>query len=124
MNLEIIGLMLFAMLLIIIISLGNIFEECKKKGYLVVIPFVNLMVLLRITLLPKWWVFPLLIPIVNLYFFYRIFVNLSIGFGKDKTFGIKILLLPFIYLPLLAYYSKYDERFQRKLIINHQGYRH
>lgn len=123
MNLELIGLILVVCTLIIVTAIGSIFEECKKKGYLAMIPIVNVMVLLRITVLPRWWIFPLLIPGLNIYYIYRIFLNLSIGFGREKSFALKILLLPFVYLPLLAYYSKYEDRYKRRLILDYQGLR-
>lgn len=120
MDLELIGLLVITLLLIILLAIGNIFEDCKQKGYLALIPVVNFMVLLKITLSPRWWVILLFIPIVNIYFFYRIFLNLAIGFGRDKSYAIKILLFPFIYLPILAYYSKYEEKYRRRLIMDYK----
>lgn len=122
-NLELIGLLAVFLLLVVLLAIGNIFEDCKQKGYLALIPVINLMVLLKITLSPRWWLLPLLIPGVNLYFLYKIFSNLSIGFGRERSYAIKILLLPFIYLPILAYYGKFEDKYSRKLIMDYKRHK-
>lgn len=45
-----------------------------------------------------------LIPIYNIYLAYLLYKDLAAKFGKDTpAFAIGILLLPFVFLPMLAF---------------------
>lgn len=89
---------------VVIVSLWKIFEKFGEKGWAAIIPIYNIIVLLRVV---KWepvkfWYF--FIPIYNIYLAFLLYRDLAAKFGKGTTgFAIGILLLPFIFLPMLAF---------------------
>lgn len=90
-----------------IVSLWKIYEMFGEKGWACIIPFYNLIVLLRIVNWEsyKFWLF--FIPIYNIYLSYLLYKDLAAKFGQGTPgFAIGILLLPFVFLPLLAFKSK------------------
>lgn len=95
------------LLIIVYASLWKIFEMFGEKGWAAIIPFYNLIVLLRIV---KWepykfWLF--FIPIYNIYLAYLLYKDLAAKFGQGTPgFAIGLLLLSFVFLPILAFKSK------------------
>lgn len=85
-----------------IISQWRIFEKAGEPGWAILIPIYNSIVLLKIVGKPWWWLFLFLIPIVNLVFFIWQLNLLSKSFGKDEGFTVGLVLLPFIFLPILG----------------------
>ena len=57
---------------------------------------------MQITKQPVIWMFFFFIPFINIYFGVKHVHGLSKAFGKDVGFTIGLLLLPFIFIPLLA----------------------
>lgn len=101
------SLIQFLVCIISLVSLWKIYEMFGEKGWAAIVPFYNLIVLLRIV---KWepykfWLF--FIPIYNIYLAYLLYKDLAAKFGQGTPgFAVGILLLPFIFLPLLAFKSK------------------
>ena len=88
---------------LVIISFWKIFEKAGKKGLESIIPIYNILMLLEIIGKPWWWILLLLIPGVNLIFGIWMFNLLSISFGKTEGFTVGLVLLPFIFLPILGF---------------------
>ena len=99
----IIPVVLIILLIIVLISIMKVFKKANRNGVSALIPFYNLVVLLEMCNLPKMYFVFLLIPIVNLIFFYKVFQVLAKLFKKEKGFGIGLFLLPVIYFPILGY---------------------
>lgn len=92
------------LMILTIVSLWKIFEMFGQKGWAAIIPFYNIIVLLRIVNWEpvKFWFF--FIPIYNIYLSFLLYKDLAAKFGRGTTgFAIGILLLPFIFLPMLAF---------------------
>lgn len=87
-------------------SLWKIFTMFNEPGWACIIPFYNIIVMLRIVGWDpvKFWFF--LIPLYNIYMMILLMKDLGAKFGKD-TMGhaICMTILPFIFLPLLAFKS-------------------
>jgi hypothetical protein len=92
-----------AFLLLMIISLGRIFEKAGKPGWAAMIPIYNIIVLHEVVGRPRWWVVLWLIPIVIFIAAVIVYLDLARSFGKTTLFGAGMLLLPFIFIPLLAF---------------------
>jgi hypothetical protein len=93
---------------LMIASKWIIYNKAGKPGWAAIIPIYNTIVLLEIVKKPWWWIFLLLIPLVNIVFIIIIYNNLAKVFGKDVGYTIGLLLLGFIFFPLLAFgNSKY-----------------
>ncbi len=84
-------------------SLWKIFEKAEVRGWYSIIPVYNLIVLLRISHLPVWWVVFLIIPGIQIIFAIPVFYKLSKAFGKGWGYTIGILFLGIIFLPALAF---------------------
>lgn len=93
-----------ALSILMIVSMWKIFETFGQKGWACIIPFYNIIVMLRIV---KWepvkfWFF--LIPIYNIYLSFLLYKDIAAKYGKgDNAYAIGLLLLPFIFFPLLAF---------------------
>ncbi len=93
----------FAVFVLMIISAWKVYEKADKPGWACLIPIYNLIVMLEIVDRPWWWLFFLLIPLVNLVFAVILCIDLAKAFGQGAAFGIGLLLLGFIFYPILAF---------------------
>ena len=96
-------IVLLAISVVIIIAQWKIYEKAGKPGWAILIPIYNLIVLLEIVGKPIWWIFLFLIPFVNIIFGIWVINLLSKSFGKNEGFTIGLLLLPFIFYPILGF---------------------
>jgi len=92
-----------AILVAFLIGCMKVFKKANRKGVSALIPFYNLITLLEICNLPKMYFAFLLIPGVNLIFFYKVEQVLAKLFKKNKLFGIGLFILPIAYYPILGY---------------------
>lgn len=87
----------------------RLFEKAGRAGWKSLIPIYNVFVLLDIVGRPAWWFLLTLIPVVNLVVTAILCVDLARSFGKGTGFGIGLLLLGFLFGPILAFGSaRYD----------------
>lgn len=92
-----------AVLVLVIVSLWKIFDKAGKPGWAAIVPIYNLVVLLEIIRKPIWWIVLFLIPCVNFVASILVSVELAKAFGKGVGFAIGMILLPFIFFPMLAF---------------------
>jgi signal peptidase I len=110
MNLYLIFTLLFFILSVI--GLWGIFEKAGEKGWIVLIPFYNWYIWLRIIKKPLWWYIFLLVPFINVFVILLMIVEILKCFKKygllDQALGV---LFPFFYLPWLGFSSteKYSD---------------
>ncbi|HQV77912.1 MAG TPA: DUF5684 domain-containing protein [Chitinophagales bacterium] len=95
-------LIFFVLILFFVICHWKIFTKAGQAGWKCLIPFYNIYIQLQITKQPVIWIFFFFIPFINIYFGVKHVHGLSKAFGKDVGFTIGLLLLPFIFIPLLA----------------------
>ena len=100
-----VGMMLVwcAVVLILIISMWKIFTKAGKPGWAAIVPIYNMIVMLEIACKPIWWFILLLIPFVNIIVIIIVLIELAKRFGKGIGFAIGMLILPFIFYPMLAF---------------------
>lgn len=89
--------------LIVIISLWKIFTKAGKPGWASIIPIYSSIVMLEIIGKPMIWILWLLIPCTAPIFGIWSLNLLMKSFGKSEGYTIGVLLLPFIFLPMLAF---------------------
>jgi hypothetical protein len=100
---SILGIVLPLAFLLFYVYVGwRLFEKADKAGWKVVIPIYNLVVACRIAGRPAWWVLLFLIPVVNLLPAVLLPIDIAKSFGKGTGFGIGLILLGFIFYPVLA----------------------
>lgn len=118
------GLLAFygVLFLIVIISYWKIFEKAGVAGWKAIIPIYNFYVLLKIVGKPGWWLILLIVPIANLVILIWTYNMLSKSFGKDEGFTVGLILLGFIFFPILAFGSaKYVGPFGNKQAFENHG---
>lgn len=97
------SLISLAISVLIIVALWKVYNKAGKPGWAAIIPIYNIWVLLEIIKKPWWWLLLLLIPIVNIVILIIMIHNLSLKFGKGVGFTIGMILLPFIFIPILGF---------------------
>jgi hypothetical protein len=88
---------------LMIAGMWKIFSKAGKPGWAAIVPFYNYVVLCQVAGRPGWWFFLLLIclPI----FFIIICFDLAKRFGQGAGFAIGLILLPFVFFPVLGFGS-------------------
>lgn len=92
-----------AIIVLMIASLWKIFSKAGKPGWACIVPIYNIIVMLEIVEKPAWWIILYLIPFVNITVAIIINIELAKVFGKDTGFAIGMIILPFIFFPMLAF---------------------
>jgi len=93
-----------ALCLIMAISGWKVFSKAGKPGIASIIPIWNIVVMVEIAGKPVSWVLLiLLVPCANIYFAIMLMIELAKRFGKSSGFGIGLILLPFIFWPILGF---------------------
>lgn len=82
-----------------------IFTKAGQPGWACLIPIYNAYIMLKIAGKPGWWLVLMLVPLVNFVIGILVAIALAESFGKSVGFGIGLILLPFIFYPILAFGS-------------------
>lgn len=87
----------------IIICMWKLFTKAGKKGWAAIIPIYNIIVMLEIAELPMWYLALLCVPFVNVYAMFKIYIEIAHKFGKSTGFGIGMVFLGIVFIPMLAF---------------------
>ena len=91
-----------------------IYVKAGKAGWASIIPIYSTLVLLQIVNKPWWFVFLFVVPIVQGIVTIWVTNLLSKSFGKGVGFTIGLLLLPFVFYPILGYGSSTYKKLLKK----------
>ena len=91
--------------IIAVIGMWKTFEKAGKPGWAAIIPIYNYIVMLEIVGKPIWWIILFLVPCANIIIPIWVINLLAKSFGKSEGFTIGLLLLPFIFFPILGFGS-------------------
>ena len=80
-----------------------IYKKMGREGWEGIIPFYNLYVLCAELYGNGWKCLFLLIPLYNIYFAIKLYIDWAKEFNKGVGFAIGMLLLPFIFQLILAF---------------------
>jgi ABC-type sulfate transport system permease subunit len=94
---------------ILIVAWWVVFTKAGEQGWKSLIPIYNVWVILKIIGRPGWWLILMFIPFVNIVVGIIVAVDLAKSFGKGVGFAIGLILLSFIFYPVLAFS---DARYQ------------
>ncbi len=78
-------------------------ENDDRSVETILIPFYNIIVLLKIVGRPWWWLILAMIPLVNFIFAIIINIDLAKSFGKGVGFAIGLILLAPIFIMILGF---------------------
>ena len=99
------GMMLvwLAIVVLLIAAMWKVFEKAGKPGWAAIVPIYNIVVLCEIAGKPAWWVVLFFIPFVNFIVAILLAINVAKNFGKGGGFAAGLILLPFIFYPMLGF---------------------
>lgn len=111
-NISAIQLIYFISSYFVLFCIAELFKRMGKNGWEAFIPILNIITLLDIVEKPRWWFFLLLIPPINIVFLIWITNLLAKKCGKDQGFTVGLILLPFIFYPILAFDDQVQDESQ------------
>ena len=92
-----------AIIILVIVGMWKVFVKAGQPGWASIIPIYNIYILLLIVGKPWWWLILMLIPIANIVIWILVSLALSQKFGQGTGFAIGLILLPFIFVPILGF---------------------
>jgi len=101
--LAVIWIFALAIMVIGIIAEWKIFTKAGREGWKSIIPIYNNWVLFEIAGMQGALSLLLFVPIANIVVMIMCMLNLAKVFGKDTGFAIGLILLPFIFMLILAF---------------------
>ena len=88
---------------LIIIGQWKAFKKAGYEGWKTLISGYNSAIMCQIGKIPEWWVLLLMVPIANIVALFNISIKFAKGFGKSTGFGVGLVLLPYIFYPILGF---------------------
>jgi hypothetical protein len=92
-----------AVIVVMIVAMWKVFTKAGKPGWASLIPLYNTYVMLQVVGRPWWWLLLMFIPFVNIVIAIIVTNDLAKSFGKGVGWTVGLLLLPFIFMPMLAF---------------------
>lgn len=101
------GLIIFYLLFVIVViaAMWRVYQKAEQPGWACLIPFYNVYIMLKIAGKPGWWLLLFFIPLVNVVFIIWTYNMISKSFGKDEGFTVGLVLLSFVFWPILGFGS-------------------
>ena len=94
----------WAIIIVNIVASWRLFDKAGYPGWASIVPFYNLYIMLKIADKPGWWLVVILFaPVINIVFSIIMYVAIAQNFSKGGWFAVGLVLLPFIFLPILAF---------------------
>lgn len=100
-------------LLILVIELGiaavmiagmwKLFVKAGQPGWAAIVPIYNTYVMTQIVGRPILWFVLTFVPCVNFVAMVLIMIDLAKSFGKSTGYAIGMILLPFVFIPMLGF---------------------
>ncbi len=95
----------FVVIILMFAGVWATFVKAGRPGWASIIPIYNGIVLIDIARKPLWWFLLMMIPFVGIIFAIIVMVAIARNFGRGGGFAIGLILLPFIFWPILGFGS-------------------
>ena len=92
-----------AIIVVVLAGMWKVFVKAGQPGWGILIPIYNIVCLLNVAQRPLWWIILFFIPCVNIIPLVVIPFDVAKNFGKGPGFGVGLLLLGFIFYPILGF---------------------
>jgi hypothetical protein len=92
-------------IVLILASMWKIFAKMTQPGWYGIIPIFNYCVIAKQSGKDWWWGLLPLVPCIGVIFLIILLNELSKLFGKGVGYTLGLIILPFIFLPILAFGS-------------------
>ena len=86
-----------------LICMWKLFKKAGKPGWASIVPIYNTIVMIEIAELPMWYIALFFVPFANIYAMFKIYIEIAHKFGKSTGFGIGMVFLGVIFIPMLAF---------------------
>lgn len=91
-------------LILMIASVWMTFSKANQPGWAALIPFYNVYIMCKVAGRPGyWWALISFIPFVNIVLLIILIIDISKSFGKGGGFALGMILLPFVFYPILGF---------------------
>ena len=97
------NLISLAVCIIVIVAEWKLFQKAGRPGWAALIPFYNTYVMFDIVYGKGIKFLTLLIPFYNIYVLIKLYLDLAKCYGYPPAFGVGILFLNVIFLPMMAF---------------------
>jgi hypothetical protein len=97
------GIFMLAIFVFFAVCGWRIFTKAGKPGWAAFIPIYNILIYLEIIGKPWWWLLLFLIPVVSFIISIWAANLLAKSFGHNEGFTVGLVLLPIIFIPVLAF---------------------
>ncbi len=94
-----------ALIVVVVAGMWKMFTKAGQPGFFAIIPIVNMYILLKIVGRPWWWLILMFIPLISIIFAIIVMLDLAKSFGKGVGFAIGLILLSFVFIPILGFGS-------------------
>jgi hypothetical protein len=94
-----------AVVIFLVAAQWKVFVKAGQPGWACIVPIYNIYIMTKIGGKPWWWLLLMLIPVVNLIYAIWLTNMVSKSFGKDEGFTVGLILLGFIFWPILGFGS-------------------
>lgn len=92
-----------AIIFFILAAHWRIFTKAGQPGWAAFIPILNIYGMTKVVGKPGYWTLLFFVPIVNIIIAIWLVNLVSKSFGKDEGFTLGLILLPFIFWPILGF---------------------
>lgn len=96
-------LLYLALIIVVIVGWWKVFEKAGHPGWAAIIPIYNAYILCKIAGRPGWWVILMFIPLVSIIIAIIVIAEVGKAFGKSTGFIVGLVLLGFIFFPILGF---------------------
>lgn len=96
-------IIIVAVIIFYVYCMWKIFEKAGQPGWGAIIPFYNYYLMTKMAEKPGWWTILMIIPYVNFIFIIWVWNRIVKRFGKSTGFTVGVILLGFIFIPILAF---------------------
>lgn len=96
-------IVVLAVAVISLVGMWKIFVKAGKPGWAAIVPIYNTYCLFEISFGTGWLFLLCLVPCVNVVITIIMWIKLAQAFAKGAAYGIGILFLPVVFLPMLGF---------------------
>lgn len=81
----------------------RMFQKCGRQGWEAIIPLYNVYVICDLLYGQGWKILLYLIPFYNIYFTFKVNIDMARGFNQGAGFGVGLTFLPMVFVPILGF---------------------
>jgi hypothetical protein len=96
-------IILLLLALVILVAYWKVFAKAGHPGWASIVPIYSSIVMLSIAGKPWWWIFLMMIPIVNFFVILIVMDSFAKAFNKGSLFALGLLLLSPIFMSILGF---------------------